>query len=101
MTPVPALGSHPPPAASGDGFPSFCGAGEPLMTTQRERIEDGWPTFYAEVRAKHWQKEVLEIVELAFHSGVAWAMRGAEIERIERKLETRPSKARRAAVGSK
>jgi len=79
----------------------FCGAGEPLMTTQRERIEDGWRTFYAEVRAKHWQKDVLEIVELAFHSGVAWAMRGAEIERIERELETRPSKARRAAVGSK
>jgi hypothetical protein len=79
----------------------FCGAGEPLMTTQRERIEDGWRTFYAEVRAKHWQKDVLEIVELAFHSGVAWAMRAAEIERIERELETRPSKARRAAVGSK
>jgi hypothetical protein len=36
----------------------FCGAGEPLMTTKRERIEDGWRTFYAEVRAKHWRRDV-------------------------------------------
>jgi hypothetical protein len=78
-----------------------CGAGEPLMTTKRERIEDGWRTFYAEVRAKHWRRDVLEIMELAFHSGVAWAMRAAEIERIEREFDTRPRKSRRAAVSSK